>query len=380
MIFCLNDAAMSIPIKNPLIKANQLLLLFILGTVVLFYGRIFLIPLVFGALLAMLMEPVCRKLDEKGWPRSASVTVSVLILLVVLLSVLTVIAVQVTSFREDLPKIEKKANQFFTEIQSLVQEKSGVSQKQQEEILKEQLKKTGQSATKFLGQIIGGVAGTIGGIALTLVYTFLFLYNKEQFRNFFLKLYEEQEQSRVKDILKKITNVSQQYLTGRAKSMIILAALYGIGLTIIGIENALLLAAIAALLTIIPYVGPFLGGLFPVLMALATEDSLQSALWVTGLLVLIQAIDNYFVEPNVIGDEVNLNALATILTVIAGGLIWGVAGMILFIPMLSISKIIFDHVEELHPYGYILGNTGKKSKSKIMIWIEHKFKKRGERT
>src|SRR5688572_4608822 len=84
------------------------------------------------------------------------------------------------------------------------------------------------------------------------------------------------------------------------------------------------------------------------------------------------AIDNYFVEPNVIGGEVRLTVLSTILAIFIGGILWGVAGMILFIPMLSILKIIFNHVEELKPYGYVLGNEGKSPSSKIMGWFRRK--------
>lgn len=361
--------------RGTLTKTNQILLLFILLTVVLYYGRTFLIPLVFGALLAMLMSPLCIRLDKKGWARAASVTVCVLILLIALLSITAIIAAQVSSFREDLPQIEQKANKLISNIQSFIQQKFGFSERQQEKVAENQLKKFGESAGDYIGKIVGGVFGTIGGIALTLVYTFLFLYNKEQFKNFFLRLYRKERQSHVKEILSKITHVSQQYLVGRAKSMIVLAILYGIGLLIIGIKNALLLACIAALLTIVPYIGPVVGGLFPVLMALVTEESIQPALWVVVLLVLVQTIDNYFVEPKVIGGEMDLNALTTIVTVVAGGLIWGVAGMILFIPMLSIIRIIFNHIEELKPYGYILGEYGQKSPSKIKLWFQRKVQK-----
>src|SRR5690606_4429968 len=106
-----------------------------------------------------------------------------------------------------------------------------------------------------------------------------------------------------------------------------------------------------------PYVGSTLGGMFPFVMALATEDSMQPALMVALSIILIQTIDNYFIEPNVVGGEVNLSALASILSIIIGGIIWGVAGMILFIPIVGIFKIICDHVESLKPIAYLIGDT-----------------------
>src|SRR5688500_3905749 len=132
--------------------------------------------------------------------------------------------------------------------------------------------------------------------------------------------------------------------------------LYFIALLIIGVKNALLLSLVAALVNIIPYVGPILAGVFPFLAALATKASFEPAIWVIISFSVIQGIDNYFVTPFVMGGEVNLNALTTILSIICGGFLWGIAGMILFIPLLSIAKIVFDHVEPLKPYGYLIGD------------------------
>ena len=83
-------------------------------------------------------------------------------------------------------------------------------------------------------------------------------------------------------------------------SVLIIAGMYSVGLLIIGIKNAVLLAGIAAVLTVIPYLGTVLGGLFPVVMALLTEDA-QTALWAAVVMIVIQTIDNYFIEPNVVG-------------------------------------------------------------------------------
>jgi predicted PurR-regulated permease PerM len=123
-------------------------------------------------------------------------------------------------------------------------------------------------------------------------------------------------------------------------------------------------------------VGTVLGGLFPVMMALVTEDSMQPALFAILVMFTIQTIDNYFIEPNIVGGEVNLSALTSILSIIAGGMIWGVAGMILFLPMAGILKIICDHVESLKPIGYLIGDPDGKKASKLSQWIKDKFSKK----
>src|SRR5690606_18772308 len=118
------------------------------------------------------------------------------------------------------------------------------------------------------------------------------------FENFFLRVYDDQDREKVRTVVGQISQVSQKYLTGRAMSVLIIATLYSIGLLIVGVKNAVLLGGIAALLTVIPYLGTVLGGLFPVLMGLLTQD-IQTALGAAIVMVSVQTIDNYFIEPNV---------------------------------------------------------------------------------
>jgi predicted PurR-regulated permease PerM len=224
--------------------------------------------------------------------------------------------------------------------------------------------------------MLGNLTSTLTSVVLALLFTFLFLYNKERYESFFIKLFKEKDPGEVKSIVAKISRVSEQYVLGRAYSIIILFFCYTIGLLIIGIENALLLAAVASLFTIIPYVGTIIGSIFPVVMAIITEDSYQPALWTALLMITIQAIDNYFIEPFVVGGEVNLSAMATIVTIVCGGLIWGVAGTVLFIPLLGIIKIVCDQVEPLKPYGFLVGDPSGNKPSKITSWVSNFFKKK----
>jgi len=355
--------------KDIFLRINQYLLFSVLFTVVLYYGKVILVPLFFGTMLAMLMAPVCRRLDRKGVNRAVSCTICTLILLIAILFILVITIKQLSVFLQDLPRIEEKAAAFAAEAKRFIKETFNMPVEKQQALVEKQAEVSGQSLGTYLGKILGGFTATVAGTILTLVYTFLFLYNKEKYERFFLKLYKEQETAYMKNILSQIVNVAEQYLTGRVLSIIILTVLYYIGLAIIGVKSALLLSGIAALLTIVPYVGSTIGGFFPFLMAVVTEDSIQPAIWVVVVIVVIQAIDNYFIEPRIVGGEVNLSPLATILIIIIGGVLWGVAGMILFIPMLGIAKIIFDHIESLKPMGYLIGDSNGKNASGIKKWI-----------
>jgi predicted PurR-regulated permease PerM len=354
-------------------RANQYLLFVILAVLILYFGRTFLIPIVFAAMLAMLMAPICRKLDSIGLKRALSCLACVLILVLVIVGIGAIIKAQFAAFAEDVALIEKKGKELIAQVQSFIEDEFGITQEKQDSVVKEQTKGAGKSAGNYVSRVLGGLTTAVAGMVLTLVFTFLFLFSKEKYESFFLKLFRDKDPLRVKEIVGEISHVSQQYLIGRAMSITIIAVLYAIGLSIVGIKNAILLAGIAALLTVVPYIGTVMGGLFPVMMALITEDSLQPAMLAILVMFLIQTMDNYFIEPNIVGGEVNLSAMTSILSIIAGGMIWGVAGMILFLPMAGIVKIVCDHVESLKPIGYVIGDPQGKKSSRIGEWVREKL-------
>jgi predicted PurR-regulated permease PerM len=359
--------------KQILERVNQNLLFTILLAVILWFGKPVLVPILLGALMAMLMAPVCRSLDEKGFSRALSSTLCILILLVAIIGILYIIIAQINSFMDNITLLERKGKELLHQLQIFVENHFKIDRKRQEVIVEEQVQGGEGTGGGFTGMLISSFTSTMVTVVLMLVYTFLFLYSKEKYETFFVRLYHDEDTDKVKNIVGKISLVGQKYLAGRAMSVIILATLYSIALLLIGVENAILLAGIAALLTIIPYVGSTVGGMFPFVMALITEETFTPALLVAGSIMLIQTIDNYFIEPNVVGGEVNLSALASIMSIIIGGVIWGIAGMILFIPMVGIMKIVFDHVDSLKPLGFVIGDGNERQPSKIKTFIKERL-------
>jgi predicted PurR-regulated permease PerM len=359
-------------------RANQYLFFAVLLVIVLYFGKPILIPLIFGALFAMLMAPLCRRLDKK-LPRPLSTLICVLIIIFTIAGVGYVVGRQFARFADDAPKIEAKAKGLMLRGQQYVEQQLGVSREKQKEIVKKETKEAPSKAGGIIAKIITGITTTIGSLVLIMVFTFLMIFNKEHFQKFFVMLYRDEDEKKVTKVVDEIATVSQKYLTGRLMSISINATMYAIGLSLVGVKNAILLACVAALLALIPYVGTMMGGLFAVMMALVTEESYEPALWTAGVLFMIQTIDNYFIEPNVVGGEVNLNALTTIVILLIGGLIWGPAGMILFMPMTAIVKIICDHVEALKPVGHLLGDPGNKEPSRLRQWINEKLRKKSRK-
>jgi len=134
------------------------------------------------------------------------------------------------------------------------------------------------------------------------------------------------------------------------------AVLNSSALLILGIQYAILLGIIGALLNVIPYIGGLIAITLPMLVALATKEPVY-ALFVFGAYVAVQFIDNNFIVPRIVASKVKINALMSIIVVLLGGALWGVAGMFLAIPLTAIIKVILDRIEPLKPFGFLLGDT-----------------------
>lgn len=359
-------------------RTNAVLLCGVLICVILYYARQILIPVTSAALLAMLVAPFSNWLEGKGIKRVWSTLLSILLVLVVILSIIMLVIAQAQKLSSDIPQIQLKTANMFHDLQVWIENNWHISAHEQMSFLKEQAQFFLESSGSFLKSTLAGLTVVAGGVVLIIVFMFLLLYQREKYEAFILKLYRGNDPDKARLVLQKTTRIAQYYLVGRLISIAILTALFTVGLMLVGVHNAFLLSLVAALLTIIPYIGSVIGGLFPFFVALITADSSTTALWALGVVILVQSFDNYFIEPYVVGGEVNISAFFTILILAIGGILWGVAGMILFIPLLGIAKIVFDNVETLEPYGYLVGDQEQDRQSKRLLQkIKKLFGKEG---
>jgi predicted PurR-regulated permease PerM len=280
------------------------------------------------------------------------------------------LSAQIANISDEIPQIKSRVDEMIGSLQSWVKNRFGISIEQQAITVKDQASGAISSAGGFLAGMVTGTFTFIGTFALVLVFAFLFLLNREKYENFVIMLFGENKRPEAKEMLSKISKVAQQYLGGRLISIFLLAILYMIGFTIVGLKNAALLAAITAVMSFIPYVGPFIGGLLPFFMAMV-DGSANQALWVVIIVSLAQVFDNYFIEPYVVGGSVSISPFFSIFILILGGVFWGIAGVILFLPLLGIAKIIFEEVDGLQPYAYLIGDQ-KESSGPKEIWSKFK--------
>jgi len=367
--------------KVPLKQFNNLLLCGILICIVLYYGQAVLIPLCFSVFFAMLFTSMSNTLEGLGVRRIWTTLLSLLILVLVVAGIGLLVYVQSKKLAEEFPLIEKRSLEFIKKIEHYISVRLDVTEKRQEELIVEQVRSAGSSLQSIIKRLISGIAGILGSCVLIVVFTFLFLYQREKYESFFIQISANTDPAEAKRVIRKVATVARCYLTGRVLSILIFTVLFTIGFLIIGLKNAFLLAFIAAFLTIVPYIGSIVGGMFPFAVALVTEDSASVAVGALTVVLIIQMFDNYFIEPNIIGGEVNISGFFTILILFIGGLIWGVAGMVLFLPMLGVVKVVCDEIPALKPYGYLIGDQQKEKQStrlwnklKKLFWKREAFK------
>jgi len=339
--------------------AYQKLSLIILGLVALVYAlgqaQSILLPLLFALLLAMLLNPLVNRMTRWRLPRVIAIGIAVLFAMACALGLSYFILTQAAHFSETLPELRMKLTALGETMRVWVENKTPMAPT----AVDDALEKARAGGLKEGSKLVGGALltmGTIFAFAFLLpVFTFLFLLYKRLLLNFVVKLFPAEHRVVVNEALQGSKGVAQHYLVGLLLEAVILATMNYVGLLIIGLQYALLLAVLAAVLNLIPYVGMLIATLLAVIIALATADA-TTAFWVLLLYSSVQFVDNNFVVPNVVASRVQINALVSIIVVMIGGALWGIPGMFLAIPLTAICKVVFDRVPSLEPFGYVLGS------------------------
>lgn len=332
-------------------KANYLLLFLIAALLLMYFLSSLLIPLTFGIFLAMLIVPLSNFLENHKFNRVVSSLVSTLVLFIFSGLFFYLFIYQVNQFAQELPDIREQIQSAIERVQLEAANTTGEAEQDMPG-----MEDAWEYVEEYIAGFIGGIITFAFHFFLVFVYTFLFLLYREKFMDFFSSFYSDnREEDNARDALDQIGKVVFHYLWGRLQVMLALAVMYYITLMIFGLPYALLITLFGALITIIPYIGPLLSGIVPISFALVFFDDFTTILIFTICIITIQLIESYIIEPFVIGREVRLNAFTVIVAVILGGVVWGIAGMILFVPIFATIKIISNHSDGMKPFGHLLG-------------------------
>lgn len=347
-------------------RSVYLLLFFFLAFGGLYFARGFLIPITLAAVLAMLFMGISNYLERKNINRALSSLLSVLLFIIIVAIIFLGLSLQLNNFMENMDQMKERVMDMANAVMQWINEKLGLSYNEQKEMIKEQSK----------GSSLPGTLMTVGiNTILVLVYMFLLLYYRSHIKKFILKLVPKKDKTDTVHVVHQSAQVIQKYLGGLGAMIAMLWVMYSIGFSIVGVENAIFFAILCGTLEIIPFVGNITGTSVTVLAVLVQGGDSSTVLGVVITYFFIQFIQTYILEPLVVGEQVSINPLFTILVIVLGQMLWGAAGMFLAIPLLGIAKIICDHVPELQPYGFLIGSEKKRKGQNITDKLKKWFRR-----
>ncbi len=340
-----------------LAKVSLFLIGFYVFVLMLSVGQGIIVPLIFGTIIAMVLHPIVRFFVRKKMNRILAIVITLLLSFTLIIAFGLFFYSQVSRFGESWPLLVEKITSLLNETIQWVPGYFDISADEVNSWLADTKNKLLDSSSSVIGQTLISAGNAMIAIFLVPVYIFMILYYQPLLLEFIQRLFGGNKRNNVGVIVSQTKSVVQRYLVGLFIETILVALLNSVGLLILGIDYAILIGVLGALLNLIPYIGGLIAVAMPMMIALVTKDSPWFALYVMAVYYFIQLIDNSYIVPKIVASKVKINALVSIVSVLAGGALWGVAGMFLSIPITAIIKVICDHVEPLKPVGFLLGDT-----------------------
>ena len=315
-------------------------------SLILYFGKTLFIPASFGLLVAIVMFPVCKWLEQRRWPRMLAISLALSVVIAIFSILIWLLSLELTYLVHDIPALIRKLAGMSPGIKQWIYENLSIPLTVQDEWLE----KMGANLQNGFGQVLQGVFNATTSMLFMLfmipVFAALYLYQRETFVKFLELIVGNKFKDRLHIILQQTTSTYFRFIKGTLIVYLIVGVLNSIGLLALGIEHALLYGMLTAFMTIIPYVGILISALLPISAAIITKDSMWYPVGIVAVFGFVQYLEANVIFPRVVATQLNVSTWATLVAIIAGTILWGVAGMILFIPFLAIFKIVTDHVEE----------------------------------
>jgi len=324
---------------------------------ILYIARGIIIPIVFAVLVATLLQPVVKFFIRLRMKRLLAIILTMVLAFLLILGFLSILISQAVNFSDSLPVLVDKFTSMINEAITNISANLNMNPQKMHAWISKMQNELLNSSAAAIGQTLVILGNGLVILFLLPVYIFLILFYQPILIGFIFRFFGTENESKVGEIVGKIKVVIQNYLSGLVIEAVIVAILDITALMILGIEYALILGILGAFLNVIPYIGSVVAALLPMLVAFVTKSSPWYTVYVMIAYYFIQLVDNNFIVPYIVASKVKLNALFSIIIVLAGNALWGIPGMFLSIPILAIIKLICDHIESLKPWGYLLGDT-----------------------
>jgi|ERR1700757_613129 len=348
---------MKIEFKAPFYAKTSLVFIGMFAFIaMLFIAQKIIVPIIYSTIIAIVLSPIVDFFTQKKLNRIIAITITVSLgsLATVLFTIL--LSQQIMQFGDSFGKLIASFQHLLDQLVIWISATFNISPRKINLWLAAKNIEMLNGVVSVVEQTIINTGSVLIILVLIPVYIFMILFYQPLLLEFIHKVFNANVHADVNEVLRATKKIIRSYLIGLLIEGLIVATLNSISLLIIGIDYAILLGLIGAILNVVPYIGGILAVALPILIALATKSP-SYVLLVMAAYILIQFIDNHYLIPKIVGSKVKINALVSVIVVLLGGALWGIPGMFLSIPLTAIIKVIFDHIEPLKPWGFLLGNN-----------------------
>ena len=314
----------------------------------------FLIPFAYGLLLALIVYPVCKKLEEKKLPRSLAIFFSITLVAIIASLIVFVFVQQFRVLSKELPALMVRIEEFFPSARQWLSATFGLSLNNQDDLIIVIKENLSSNIGGFISGTFSFAAEALFNLIIIPLYAVLFLVYRRTLVDFLGSLIDEKYQKNLTAVLSETIHMYFNYVKGMTGVYICVGILNSIGLLILGVDYAIVFGMVTAFMTIIPYIGIIVSSILPIAMVWAETNNIFYPLGVVLVFTIVQYLEANLIFPYIVGKQIGINMFVSIVAIILGGVLWGVSGMVLFLPFIAILKIISEYIEGLSPVRKLL--------------------------
>lgn len=349
--------------SNSSFSALEILQYTIFIFVILYFGRTLFIPLSFSLLISFILYPVCKWMEKKGLSQSTTIVITLFTLSLFIAILLYLLFTQIIAFVNEWEPFKIKLIETANQLSIFITEQFGISSEKQLDFLNHAIDNSGSQAISLLRNTAYSFSEYFFFLLIIPVFSALILYHRRLLANALYEIFPPDKKETIHEILIETIHAYYDFIKGMLLVYLIVGILNSIGLAVIGVPHPILFGFMASILTFIPYIGIMISSLLPIAVSWITFNSIWYPLGVILVFSFVQVLEAYVIFPFAVGTRLKINTLVIIIMITVGGIIWGAAGMILFIPFISIVKLIADRTESLKTLSVLLGD-GNHNKTK----------------
>jgi len=345
-----------------------------------------LIPLSIALLISFILFPVVKRFEKWGINKSLAVFFAILGVFIIIGAIILLFSTQFIKLSTEFSDFKEKILNAFADLTLYINEHVPFIDDFEKEDLIDKIKAwLNKSGGSLVSKSISGTSAFFAGLIMTIIFTFLFLIYRNGLTTAFASFAKVENRPRIVKMLKSVQQVGQKYIVGMFILISLVGLINSIGLWIIGLDNPFFFGFLGATFSILPYIGTTIGTIIPAVFALVSYDTIWIAVGVVILFWAVQLVTDNFLTPKIVGSNLEVNAFASILSIIVGAAVWGAAGMILFLPFAAMLRVVCEEYDELKPIALFIGtknyedgNDKKKSVGmfkKMFKWVKGKFGK-----